>query len=63
MPVNDSSRVTRREQALRNQHRRKAGKAAHSLVRAEQNRDSVRSEQARTRLLRYQLGAEGQPLK
>jgi hypothetical protein len=61
--MNDSTRVTRKEQARRNQHRRKAGKAAHSLARAQQAADSAGAEQARTRLLRHQLGAEGQPLK
>lgn len=61
--MNDTSHISHKEKALRNKHRRKAGKAAHSLARAKQAGDGVGEEWARTRLLRHQLGAEGQPLK
>jgi hypothetical protein len=56
--MDDSSRITRKEQAQRNKHRRKAGDAARALARAQQAGDTVREERARTRLLRHKLGTE-----
>ena len=57
--MDDTTRLTRKEQALRNKHRRKAGDAARSLLRAQQAGDTAREERARTRLLRHKLGADG----
>jgi hypothetical protein len=58
--MNDAAPISRREQALRNRHRRKAGNAARSLARARQAANPAAEELARTRLLRHRLGAEGQ---
>jgi hypothetical protein len=61
--MNDATRLTRKEQAQRNKHQRKARDAARSAERAHAAGDGERETRARARQERHQRGAEGQPAK
>lgn len=58
--MSDSTRITRKEQAQRNKHQRKARDAARSAERARAAGDGEREARADARRQRHERGAEGE---